>query len=78
MSILYDSPVKNSIILYLIISIGILYIKPNFLFKENTGQLKEFGFSDDKTILSYPIFIYIIAILITFYFEFDYLKNINY
>lgn len=75
MSILYDSPVKNSIIIYLIISISILYIRPKFLFNIDTGQLKEFGFSNDKTILSYPIFIYIIAIIITFYFEFDYLKK---
>ena len=75
MSILYDSPVKNSIIIYLIIAIGILYLKPNFLFDEETGQLKEFGLTDNKTILSYPIFIYIVAIIVTFYFEFDYLKK---
>ena len=75
MSILYDCPLKNSIIIYLIVAIGILYIKPSFLFKKNSNNLRTFGFSKQKTLLTYPIFIYILAIFITFYFEFIELKK---
>lgn len=74
MSILFDCPVKNSIIIYLILAITILVNKPRFFFKKN-GSLIEFGHRDDQNLLNYPVTLFISAIFITFFFEYLDLKK---
>ena len=76
MSIFYNSPVKNSIIVYLIVSIGLLYFKPlGFYDGSEYYHLRSFGVGENKTLLTYPMLLYLSAIFITFYFEFNHFKK---
>ena len=74
MNIIFNSPIKNSISVYLIIAILLLIYKPSQLFNED-GELIDFGTDIGNTLLSYPIILYINAILITFFFEYIHLKK---
>ena len=74
MSILFDCPVKNSIIVYLIIAISILVNKPKHLFNKN-GSMIKFGHKRHQSLLSYPIVLFISSIFITFLFEYIHLKK---
>lgn len=44
------NPTKIAIMIYLIMVVGILYIKPEFVM-DSDGNLKEFGFQSHQTIL---------------------------
>jgi hypothetical protein len=72
--LLFNSPVKNSIIIYLIIAIYILVIKPSYLFNEY-GDLIEFGTKDDQSLFNYPVILYMSSIIITFFFEYISIKK---
>ena len=74
MSILFDCPVKNSIIIYLIIAITILVNKPRIFFKED-GDMIEFGHKSNQSLLNYPVTLFITAIFVTFFFEYLDLKK---
>lgn len=62
----------NSIIIYLIIIILVIYNKPNFIYDKKRKKFKEFGIETDKSIISLPILSIIIAVItyiIFFYIE---------
>jgi hypothetical protein len=74
MSILFESPVKNSIVVYLFIAIIILLNKPECLFHEN-GKIIEFGTGDNQSLINYPVILSITSIFVTFFFEYFHLKK---
>ena len=44
-----------SIIIYIIVMITIIFIKPNFIYDNNEKKFKSFGFDNDKTIFTMPV-----------------------
>ena len=60
-----NSPIKNAIILYLILITIILYFKPAIIFDVN-GNLKLFGLSEEKTVFSFCVISLFFA-LISYY-----------
>ena len=70
----YHSPVKNSIIIYLLIAIIILVKKPDNLF-DGDGEMIEFGTKPNQSLFNYPVLLYILAIVVTFFFEYIGLKK---
>ena len=57
-----NSPIKNAIILYLILITIILYFKPTIIFDVN-GNLRVFGLSSDKTVFSFCVISIFLAII---------------
>ena len=74
MSILFDCPVKNSILVYLILAITILVNKPRFFFNKD-GSMIPFGHKKTQNLLNYPVVLFISAVFITFFFEQLHLKK---
>lgn len=74
MLLIFNSPIKNSIITYLIIAISLLIYKPRGVFDEY-GNIIEFGLDQGKTLLSYPTILFISAIFITFFYEYLHIKK---
>lgn len=46
-----NNPIQNAIIFYLIIMITIIVMKPKLLYDQN-GNIKQFGFESNQTIIS--------------------------
>jgi hypothetical protein len=61
-------PVKLSILVYIFITLIILYNKPDILF-DDEGRTKGFGCSKNCEFFNFPVILYASAILITFLFE---------
>ena len=61
-----NNPIRNSIIVYLIIVAIIIYIKPRIMF-DSDNKIKLFGLSNKKTIFPLCLVSCIIAI-VTYYF----------
>ena len=57
------SPLFNSIIVYIIIIILLIYNKPNLIYDKKTKKFKQFGMSKGKSILSLPVLAMLIAII---------------
>ena len=75
-----QTPVQNTLFLYMTLILTLLFIKPTFLFNEN-GKLKPFGCGNGKSLVNFPVFVIGCAILIYFTFVIvkqtnKYLKNI--
>ena len=51
-----------SLILYIILVLPLIYMKPKFLFK-NDGSLKEFGTGNDKTVFPFWLLVGLMAML---------------
>ncbi len=66
-------PVKISVFVYILISLVILYHKPELIFTED-GISKGFGCADDCEFFNFPVILYSSAILITFLFEYISIK----
>jgi hypothetical protein len=49
-----DTPLVNSIIIYIFIMVIIILIKPNFLYCHKTNEFKKFGLDEHSTILPLP------------------------
>jgi len=67
---MYKSFVKNnnistSIILFLVIFVIIIYIKPHFIFNKN-GLLRNFGLGKSNTTI-FPIWLFVVIIAIISY-----------
>lgn len=58
-----DFSTQLIIFLYIIISIGIYFLKPKIMFS-NDGNMKKFGTGFDKTIFYYPYVIIIIGLVL--------------
>tara|TARA_B100000035_G_C20716788_1_gene429447 strand:- start:250 stop:483 length:234 start_codon:yes stop_codon:yes gene_type:complete len=66
--LLKSSPVLIAVLLFIIVSLVLYYVKPKMMF-DNNGETKEFGFDDGQTIFTYPIVLIVLAVftyLITF------------
>ncbi len=70
----FDSPVKLSVFTFLCVAIILILSKPRIFFNEE-GELKSFGCEQGATLFSLPVCLYWSAVLITFIFEYLYLKN---
>lgn len=64
-----NNPLYNSLKVYIIIIILIIYFKPNFLYDKKQKQFKSFGLDKNSTIFSLPILSIFLAILIYFIFS---------
>lgn len=58
-SILYifDTPIVNSILVFLTVSTLLFAIKPKWMFKKD-GHMKQFGFGKSKTFFTFPIVVF--------------------
>ena len=66
LNVIHQSPVKSAIILYLLIVIIILILKPKTLF-DSKGNSKQFGIGrEDKTI--FPVWLLFLLIAIICYY----------
>jgi hypothetical protein len=62
----------NSIIIYIIVIIIIIYNKPNFIYDKKRKKFKEFGLTNNRSIISLPILSIILSVviyIIFFYIE---------
>jgi len=50
-----DTPLCNTIIMYIIIIVLVLLLKPEFMYCKETNRFKQFGLEKGKTIISFPI-----------------------
>lgn len=69
-----NSPAQNAILIYMIIVLGLLIIKPRFMY-DNKNRLKKFGFGESKTICTLPIIC--ISSGVFFYFIFAIIDKLN-
>ena len=53
----------NSIIVYIIIILLLIYNKPNLIYDKKTKKFKQFGMQKGKSILSLPILAILISII---------------
>tara|TARA_B100000902_G_C26486800_1_gene517399 strand:+ start:217 stop:447 length:231 start_codon:yes stop_codon:yes gene_type:complete len=72
--------VRNSIhiliILYIIICLGIWYLKPVLMFEDD--KIKDFGLGNNRTLFSYQIVTIILALILYYIFEIIWLKKNNF
>lgn len=63
-SILYffDTPIVNSILIFLTVSTLLYAIKPRWMFKKD-GQMRHFGFGKNKTFFTFPIVVFGITMI---------------
>ena len=71
-----NNPLYNSLKVYIIIIVLLIYLKPPFLYDKKQKQFKSFGLDKNSTILSLPILSIILAILI--YIIFSWIDKYNY
>jgi hypothetical protein len=57
------NPLFNSIIVYIIIILLLIYNKPKIIYDKKIKKFKQFGMTDGKSILSLPILAIIISIV---------------
>jgi hypothetical protein len=69
------NPLFNSIIVYTIIILLLIYNKPNLIYDKKTKKFKQFGMTRGKSILSLPIFAIIIAIITYIIFFYIYVSS---
>lgn len=62
-----QTPVQNTLFLYMAIILCLLFLKPKFLFTSK-GKLKSFGCGHEKTLINFPVFVIGCAIFIYFTF----------
>ena len=57
------NPLLNSIIVYIILVLLLIYSKPSVIYDKKTKKFKQFGMQKGKSILSLPILAILIAII---------------
>ncbi len=67
------SPLFNSIIVYIVIILLLIYNKPNLIYDKKTKKFKQFGMTKGKSILSLPVLAMLIAIMT--YISFLYIEK---
>ena len=63
-----NSPAINAVVIYIIIMLIIITIKPAFLYDHNRGQFREFGSKPGQTYLSLIVFGILLSVIL-FYFS---------
>jgi len=71
-----NNTLYNSLKVYIIIIIMIIYFKPNFLYDKKQKQFRSFGLDKNSTIFSLPVLSIFLAIII--YFIFSVIDKYNY
>ena len=66
------NPLVNSIIVYIIIILLLIYNKPNLIYDNKTKKFKQFGMTQGKSILSLPVLAILISIVT--YITFSYIS----
>ena len=62
------NPLMNTIIIYIVTIILLLYNKPKIIYDKKTKKFKQFGLNKGKSILSLPILVILIAIVYYIFF----------
>jgi hypothetical protein len=57
------NPLFNSILVYIIIILLLIYNKPNIIYDKKTKKFKQFGMTHGKSIMSLPVLAIIISIV---------------
>ena len=70
------NPLYNSLKVYIIIIVLLIYFKPNFLYDHKKNQFKSFGLDKNSTIFSLPILSIFLAFII--YLVFSWIDKYNY
>jgi hypothetical protein len=63
------NPLLNSIIVYIIIIVLLLYNKPNLIYDKKIKKFKQFGMDKGKSILSLPVLALVIAMCVYLFFS---------
>ena len=76
-----SNPLYNSIKLYIILIIIIIFIKPNIIYDKKINKFKSFGTRKNETLFSFHVIAIILAIIIYLFFlildKLQNNKNIN-
>ena len=59
-----SNPAYNAIIIYIIIIVLLVLVKPDVIYDHKLNKYKEFGFEDNKTVLSLYVISIILALII--------------
>ena len=71
-----NNPLYNSLKVYIIIIVLLIYFKPNFLYDHKKNQFKSFGLDKNSTIFSLPLLSIFLAFII--YLVFSWIDKYNY
>jgi hypothetical protein len=73
-----SSPLFNSLKVYIIIIILLVFLKPNFIYDKTIQKFRQFGTNKGNTIFSLPVLsIFLAVILYIIFLWIDKLKNFN-
>jgi len=67
------NPLINSIIVYIILILLLIYNKPNIIYDKKTKKYKQFGMQSGKSVLSLPILAILLSIVT--YIVFSYVER---
>ncbi len=71
-----SNPLFNSLKVYIIIIILLVFFKPNFIYDNNTKKFRQFGTNKGNTIFSLPVLsIFLAVILYIIFLSIDKLNN---
>ena len=73
-----NNPLYNSLKVYIIIIVLLIYLKPSFIYDKKQKQFKSFGLDKNSTIFSLPILSIFLSIIIYFIFSVIYKYNYIY
>jgi hypothetical protein len=69
------NPAVNAIIIYIILILIVVIIKPNFLYDHKSNKFKEFGCNQDQTYM--PLMLFGVLASITLFFIFMFIAGLN-
>ena len=73
-----SNPLFNSLKVYIIIIILLVYLKPKFIYDNDTKKFRQFGINKGNTIFSLPVLsIFLAVILYIIFLSIDKLNNNN-
>ena len=67
------NPLINSIVVYIILILLLIYNKPSIIYNKKTKKFKQFGMAEGKSVLSLPILAILLSIII--YIIFSYIER---
>ncbi len=67
------NPLINSIIVYIILILLLIYNKPSIIYDKKTKKFKQFGMDSGKSVLSLPVLAILMSIII--YIIFSYVER---
>jgi hypothetical protein len=67
------NPLINSIIVYIILILLLIYNKPSIIYDKKTKKFKQFGMNSGKSVLSLPVLAILLSIII--YIIFSYVER---